>query len=78
MSSKLNHLHVLFLLRLALVGRLPEPDPRLIAISVTMLRLVVEAIMLKDHLANSGTSLVWKVSYLAMKGKTTLNPLKPP
>lgn len=32
-----------------------------------MLSLVVEAIVLKQRLANSGTSLVWKVSYNAFR-----------
>ncbi|EKG15158.1 hypothetical protein MPH_07604, partial [Macrophomina phaseolina MS6] len=59
-STRLNHLHVLFLLRLALVHRTSEPDARLLVISANMLNLVMEAVVLKDRLANSGTSLVWK------------------
>ena len=61
-SIQLNHLHVLLLLRLALVHRVSEPDTRLLAISVNMLGVIAEAIVLRDSLANSGTSLVWKES----------------
>ena len=63
-STKLNHLHILCLLRMAVVRPLPESDPQLIDVSARMLSLVVEAAVLKDHLANSGTSLVWKVGRL--------------
>lgn len=63
---RLNHLHVLFLLRLALVHRVSEPDARLLAISADILGLVIEAVILKDCLANSGTSLIWKVAYYGL------------
>lgn len=63
-SARLNHLHVLFLLRLALVSSMQDPDARLITISANMLRLVIQAVVLKDDLANSGTSIVWRVSCL--------------
>lgn len=62
LGAKLNHLHVLFLLRLALVRRMSEPDPEINKVAADMLNLVIEAVMLKDSLVNSGTSLVWKVS----------------
>jgi hypothetical protein len=62
LGIRLNHLHVLFLLRLALVRRVSEPDPQLYAIAQEMLGLVVEGVVLKDHLVHSGTSLTWKVS----------------
>lgn len=62
-NMKLNYLHVQFLLRLALLRPMTtDPDPELLSISMDMLSLVVEAIMLKDQIINSGTSLVWKVS----------------
>ena len=62
-NMKLNYLHVKFLLRLALLRPLTaEPDPQLLSISMDMLSLVVETVMLKDQIINSGTSLVWKVS----------------
>jgi hypothetical protein len=62
-NMKLNYLHVRFLLWLALINPLTmDPNPELVSISMDMLSLVVETIMLKDQIINSGTSLVWKVS----------------
>lgn len=61
-SLQLNHLHVMFLLRRLLLDRLSEPDGPLIEIAQRMLALVVEAILTRDELANSGTKLSWKVS----------------
>jgi hypothetical protein len=61
-SARLNHLHILFLLRLALSRQAPDSDKELVSISVEILGLVVDAIIQKDQLVNSGTSLVWKVS----------------
>ena len=60
-STRLNHLHVLFLLRLVLFNCLAEPDNSIVEIAQQMLALVVEAILFRDHLANSGTGLIWKV-----------------
>lgn len=62
-SARLNYLHVLFMLRLALVRRISEPDAQLVAISADMLALVIEAVMIKDRLIDSGTSLIWKESH---------------
>lgn len=62
-STRLNYAHVMFLLRQTLAHRVSEPDAELLAISADMLSLVVEAVVLKDRLANSGTSLVWKESF---------------
>lgn len=62
-NMKLAYLHVQFLLGLALLRPITtNPDPELFSISMDMLSLVVESIMLKDQIINSGTSLVWKVS----------------
>lgn len=52
----------MFLLRRVLLDRLSEPDGPLIEIAQKMLALVVEAILTRDELANSGTTLSWKVS----------------
>ncbi|KAJ5806309.1 uncharacterized protein N7503_003911 [Penicillium pulvis] len=41
-------------------------DPGLFRVSTEMLSLVVETIMLKDQIINSGTSLVWKVAYYGL------------
>lgn len=62
LGFRLNQLHVLFLLRLALVKRVSDPDPDLVALAQTMLSLVIEALVFKDRLVHSGTSLSWKVS----------------
>jgi hypothetical protein len=62
-SARLNYMHVIFLLRAATVARITELDTRLLAISADILSLVVEAIVMRQYLANSGTSLVWKVSF---------------
>ena len=61
-SVRLNYLHVLLLLRLALVGNKPKSDKELITVAASMLSLTADAIFLKSELANSGTSLIWRVS----------------
>ena len=61
LGMKLNHLHVLFLLRMALVKRMAEPDSQLCGLAQDILSLVIEALIFKDNLVHSGTSLVWKV-----------------
>ncbi|KAJ5155591.1 hypothetical protein N7492_008394 [Penicillium capsulatum] len=63
---RLNHLHVLFLLRLLLLNNLTEPDIPIIETAGQMLALVVEAILLRDQLTNSGTGLIWKVAYYGL------------
>ena len=61
-GAKLCHLHVLFLVQLALARHIQEPSSQLVSTSVKMLSLVIEAVVLKDSLVNSGTGLVWKES----------------
>lgn len=61
-STKLNFAHVKFLLELTITPRVSNPGIELLRTSAEILSLVVEAIVLKQRLANSGTSLVWKVS----------------
>lgn len=39
-----------------------EPDIPIIETAGQMLALVVETILLRDQLTNSGTGLIWKVS----------------
>lgn len=58
---RLTHLHVLFLLRLLLLNTLSEPDIPIIETAGQMLALVVEIILLREQLTNSGTGLIWKV-----------------
>jgi hypothetical protein len=61
-STSLNHLHVQFLLHLALLDHLADPDPQILEVSQQILALVVEAVLLRENLANSGTGLIWKVA----------------
>lgn len=61
-SARLNFAHVIFLLELTITPRVSHPSAELLRISADMLSVVVEAMVLKQRLANSGTSLVWKVS----------------
>ncbi|KAF2020495.1 hypothetical protein BU24DRAFT_445707 [Aaosphaeria arxii CBS 175.79] len=65
-SAKLNFAHVRFLLELTITPRVSSPSSELLRTSADMLSLVVEAIVLKERLANSGTSLVWKVAYYGL------------
>ena len=61
-SARLNFAHVKFLLELTITPRISSPGIELLRTSADMFSLVVEAIILRQRLANSGTSLVWKVS----------------
>ncbi|KAF7714941.1 Fungal Zn(2)-Cys(6) binuclear cluster domain-containing protein [Penicillium ucsense] len=63
---RLNHLHVLFLLRLLLLSTPSEPDNLIVQTAGQMLALVVELILLRDQLTNSGTGLIWKVAYYGL------------
>ncbi|KAJ5582467.1 hypothetical protein N7535_001087 [Penicillium sp. DV-2018c] len=63
---RLHHLHVLFLLRLLLLKSPTEPDAAIIETAGQMLTLVVEIILLRDQLTNSGTGLIWKVAYYGL------------
>ncbi|KAJ5924695.1 hypothetical protein N7466_008882 [Penicillium verhagenii] len=64
--ARLQHLHVIFLLRLLLLNTLTEPDIPIIETAGQMLALVVECILLRDQLTNSGTGLIWKVAYYGL------------
>jgi hypothetical protein len=61
---RLDYLHTLFLLRLLFHDTLARPDPAILDVSDQMLALVVEVILLRDQLVNSGTGLIWKVCVL--------------
>ncbi|KAI9926297.1 hypothetical protein MW887_004061 [Aspergillus wentii] len=65
-SVRLNHLHVLFLLRLLLLDSPAEPDVCIMEVAQQMLSLIVETILLRDQLVNSGTGLIWKVNYYGL------------
>lgn len=60
-STRLNYLHVRFLLGLVSLPRLTEPDTQLVDIAREMLALVVGTVLQRDRLVNSGTGLIWKV-----------------
>ncbi|KAF3025874.1 hypothetical protein E8E14_014817 [Neopestalotiopsis sp. 37M] len=77
-SVRLNHLHILFLLCQVPNPRLNEPNDILVEIACQMLQLVVEAILIRDELANSGTTLAWKIAYygLPAAGITILATLR--
>lgn len=61
-AVRLNHLHVLFLLSLLQLRTPAEPGFEIIEIAEEMVLLIVDLILLRDQIVNSGTSLVWKVS----------------
>ncbi|KAH7084001.1 hypothetical protein FB567DRAFT_96175 [Paraphoma chrysanthemicola] len=65
-SAKLNFTHVRFLLELHAALPISNPSIELLQASAEMLSLVVEAIVMRQKLANSGTSLVWKVAYYGL------------
>ncbi|KAI5864723.1 hypothetical protein GGS23DRAFT_460386 [Durotheca rogersii] len=56
----------MFLLHLALVRRIEELDVQLIVILATILSLVIETVILRENLANSGTSLLWRIVYYGL------------
>ncbi len=60
-AVRMQHLHVHFLLELALAGRVSEPPGSLLKAAADLLHLVVQAVVLKQHLMSSGTQLTFKV-----------------
>lgn len=60
-GTRLDYLHTVFLLELSLQQKVSEPDESIVSTAAEMLSLVVELIILRDSVANSGSSLVWKV-----------------
>ena len=60
-GTRLDYLHTLLLLHLISSRRSTEPDDALLMVAEEMLSLVVEVIILRDRLVNSGSSLIWKV-----------------
>ncbi|RDW92718.1 uncharacterized protein DSM5745_00040 [Aspergillus mulundensis] len=65
-AVRLNHLHVLFLLQLLQLDSPAQPDPPIIEVAEEMVLIVVDLILLRDRLVNSGTSLVWKIAYYGL------------
>ncbi|KAJ3543636.1 hypothetical protein NM208_g3469 [Fusarium decemcellulare] len=61
-GTRLDYLHILFLLGLAAQNTISEPDGSLLTVATKMLSIIVEVIILRDCLVNSGSCLVWKVA----------------
>jgi len=61
-SIRLAHLHVLLLLNSLKMNAVYEPNERAAEIADEMLEHVVNAVLLRNRLTNSGTGLSWKVS----------------
>ncbi|EWY84339.1 hypothetical protein FOYG_14091 [Fusarium oxysporum NRRL 32931] len=66
LTAQLSYLHVQFLLRIALLQHGLQYDKQLFQISTQILSLVVDGILCRDILVNSGSSLVWKVAYFGL------------
>lgn len=60
-GTRLDYLHIHFLLGLAAQQKSFEPNEYLLGVAVEMLSITVEAIILRDELVNSGSCLIWKV-----------------
>ncbi|KAL4899919.1 hypothetical protein BDW74DRAFT_188810 [Aspergillus multicolor] len=65
-AVRLNHLHVVFLLQLLQLDSPAQPDPPIIEVAEEIVLIVVDLILLRDRLVNSGTSLVWKIAYYGL------------
>ncbi|KAL3440661.1 hypothetical protein BJX65DRAFT_26051 [Aspergillus insuetus] len=65
-AVRLNHLHVLFLLSLLQLHTPAEPDETIIEIAEDTVLIIVDLILLRDQIVNSGTSLVWKIAYYGL------------
>ncbi|KAH7155805.1 hypothetical protein B0J13DRAFT_593801 [Dactylonectria estremocensis] len=65
-GTRLDYLHTLFLLHLASLKQISEPDEALLTMAGEMLSHIVEIIILRDRLVNSGTSLIWKVAQFGL------------
>ncbi|UKZ74349.1 hypothetical protein TrVFT333_002014 [Trichoderma virens FT-333] len=61
-GARLEYLHTHFLLGFLSQRKVAEPDEALLRTSTEMLSIVVETIILRDRMANSGTCLIWKVA----------------
>ncbi|SPO06607.1 uncharacterized protein DNG_09297 [Cephalotrichum gorgonifer] len=66
-STRLNYLHVLFLLRLLCLGSPADPDATFVSLAREILSLVVEVIVLRGQLVcSSGTSFEWKLCHYGL------------
>ncbi|KAI9155081.1 Notoamide biosynthesis cluster protein O' [Paramyrothecium foliicola] len=65
-GTRLDYLHTNFLLDLSSQGKVSEPDEVIVSTAAEMLSLVVELVILRDSIVNSGSSLVWKVAHFGL------------
>ncbi|GIZ38777.1 hypothetical protein CKM354_000217800 [Cercospora kikuchii] len=63
LDCRLQYLQILFLL----YGGAQRNGPEILGVSEEILSLVVDAIILRDRIVNSGTSLIWKVSNFGLR-----------
>ncbi|KAH6989862.1 fungal-specific transcription factor domain-containing protein [Ilyonectria destructans] len=61
-GTRLDYLHTLLLMNLAIEPNISKVTQSALFIAAEMLSLIVEVIVLRDHLISSGTSLIWKVA----------------
>lgn len=65
-NQRLEYLHTHFLLGLTYLQKHPEPNEVLLGVAGEMLSLIVEIILLRHKLVNSGTSWLWKVAHFGL------------
>ncbi|KAM0424941.1 hypothetical protein ACHAPT_009742 [Fusarium lateritium] len=65
-STRLNYLHITFLLRRLALDRLSDSGAPLIEVAIEMLKLAVEVVVLRDELSNSGTRFTWKIAHYGL------------
>ncbi|KAL6922576.1 hypothetical protein FSST1_006602 [Fusarium sambucinum] len=61
-GTRLDYLHIHFLLGLVSQRSITEPNDHLLQVATEMLSITVEVVILRDQLVNSGTCLIWKVA----------------
>jgi hypothetical protein len=65
-NQRLEYLHTHFLLGLTYLQKHPEPNETLLGVSGEMLSLIVEIVLLRNKLVNSGTGWLWKVLHAGL------------
>lgn len=61
-STRLDYLHTILLLDMVAVQHISEPGDSLLVTAREMLSHVVDTVVLRERLVNSGTCLIWKES----------------
>lgn len=65
-NQRLEYLHTHFVLGLTYLQKHSEPNEPLIEVAGEMLSLVVEVMLLRNKLVNSGTNWLWKVAHFGL------------